>query len=145
MYKIIFSSSSNRKYSFAHSFPGGWGICRISSKRDFEILLCDPYQIHHALSPSVYVALYTVVLSTQRKHNVFCFKVRMCLEEKFVFFFFCNSLQSGTKKGTVSLLHLQFYPFQEWRLVLTLQELEIKVRSFPSPQAPVHCAHDCLC
>lgn len=45
----------------------------------------------------------------------------------------------------MSLLHLQFYPFQELKLVLTLHKLEIKVRSFPSPQAPLHCAHDFLC
>lgn len=35
------------------------------------------------------------------------------------------------------LLHLQFYPFQELKLVLTLHKLEIKVKSFPSPQYTV--------
>lgn len=41
------------------------------------------------------------------------------------------------KKGTVRLLHLQFYPFQDLKLVLTLHKLEVKVKSFPSPQCTV--------
>lgn len=41
------------------------------------------------------------------------------------------------KKGTVRLLHLQFYPFQDLKLVLTLHKLEVKVKSFPSPQRTV--------
>ena len=40
------------------------------------------------------------------------------------------------------LLHLQFYPFQELKLVLTLHKLEIKVKSFPSPQYTVLTTYD---
>lgn len=76
----------------------------------------------------------TVVPVTHHKNMHFLFYSEDMLWGKVWFLFL---LKSSTKKGTVRLFYLPFYPFQELKLVLTLHKLDIKVKSFPSPQYTV--------